>query len=304
MTLRDIAYITAIEEEKSITKAAAKLFVAQPALSQCLQRVEKELGSELFVRTTNGVQLTVEGKCFLKFAETTLLAQQNMQKEMKDIQNAEGGEILLGLTGTQATYVLPYFLPRFKQMYPNIEITLVEDSSSLIEEKLANGAIDIGIVHFPIMHENLEYFELSHDDMVIVPRSCSHFQKHIYYQSGDDRPYLNIDFLQEEYLVLTPQNQRSRMVCDQIFAKAGIIPHIKQTSRNLCTLDALAQVDYASTLIPSKQISDALRRRGVYYIDPSYNVPYSFCVVTLKDRYISKATQRLLCLLKELRETF
>ena len=60
MTIRDMLYLTTIGEEKSITKAANKLFVAQPALSQCLQKIEKELGTEIFVRTSSGVRPTVD----------------------------------------------------------------------------------------------------------------------------------------------------------------------------------------------------------------------------------------------------
>ena len=69
-------------------------------------------------------------------------------------------------------------------------------------------------------------------------------------------------------------------------------------------VDALAQADYATTIIPSKQASDALRRRGWYYFDPRYSVPYTFCVATLRHAYISMAAQKLLNLLYELRGTF
>ncbi|NMA93398.1 MAG: LysR family transcriptional regulator, partial [Clostridiales bacterium] len=65
MTLRDIAYIVVIQEEKSITKASNKLYVTQPALSQRVRKVESELGITLFNRTSRGVQLTSEGECFL-----------------------------------------------------------------------------------------------------------------------------------------------------------------------------------------------------------------------------------------------
>ena len=304
MTIRDMLYLTTIGEEKSITKAANKLFVAQPALSQCLQKIEKELGTEIFVRTSSGVRPTVEGQCFLKFAAHTLLEYQGMQKQISDVKNKGGGMVTVGLTGTQATYVLPYFLPRFHQQYPNIEVVLVEDNSNMIEEKLASGEVDIGIVHLPILNTNLDYFELSQDDMVVIPRSFSRFQPYLYYLDGENRPYLDVEFLKNEPLVLTPANQRSRMICNQIFGKAGISPEVKQVSKNLIALDALAQADYATTIIPSKQASDALRRRGWYYFDPRYSVPYTFCVATLKHAYISMAAQKLLDMLYELRGTF
>ena len=102
-----------------------------------------------------------------------------------------------------------------------------------------------------------------------------------------------LDFLREEPLILTREGQRSRLVCDQLLANAGIVPHIKQTSRNLSTLDALAQVDYASTIMPEKQISSQLRRRGCYQIDESVAEPYSFVVATLRGAYLSIPAQRI-----------
>lgn len=304
MTLRDMLYLTVVAEERNITKASTKLYIAQSALSQCVHRVEKELGVELFVRTSTGVQPTAEGNCFLKFASNTLREQRNMLKQLQDIKNNGGGEVRVGLTGTQATYVLPHFLPRFKLMHPNIDVILVEDSSTVIEEKLVSGEIDIGIIHFPVLQPSLNYFVLSHDDMVIIPRSCSRFQKYIYYVDDDSRPYLDVHFLEKEPLILPPPDQRSRMICDQIFAKADILPVIKQTPHYLVTLDALAQVDYGTTIMPSKQISEALRRRGFYYFDKSISVPYSFCVATLEGQYTSNATQKMLDLLHTIKDTF
>lgn len=304
MTIRDMQYLTAIQEEKSITKAAAKLFVAQPALSQCLQKVEKELNTVIFTRTPNGVSPTQEGQCFLEFAAQTLLKHQDMLKKLEDLKHTDQGTVLLGLTGTQATYVLPHFLPAFHRQYPNIEVILVEDNSGAVEEELANGKLDIGIIHPPILNGSLDYFELSKDDMVIVPRSCSRFQPYIYYIGGDNRPYLNIEFLKKEPVVLTLPSQRSRMVCEQIFKKANITPEVKQLSKNIIALDALAQVDYATAIMPSKQLSEALRRRSWYYFDPEYNVPYSFCVATRKGAYISRAAQKLLDMLRGICGTF
>ena len=303
MTLRDMMYMTVIAEEKSITKASAKLYVAQPALSQCVQKVEKELGNAVFVRNSNGVVLTAEGECFIEFAKKTLREQKKFEKKIIDLKNADSGKVHLGFTGTQATYVLPYVLPPFKERYPAIEIVLVEAASDEIEDKLVRDEIEVGILHPPI-HGELDAFEISRDDLVIVPRSNSRFQPYIYYREDDTEPYLNIDFLRDEPLVLTNPNQRSRMICEQIFKKANLKPHIRQVTKSINTVDALAQVNYATALIPSKQVSEKLKRRGCYKIDPEYNVPYSFYAATRKDAYLSTAARKLLEFLDEIKETF
>lgn len=304
MTLRDMMYMTVIAEEKSITKASSKLYVAQPALSQCVQKVEKELGNAVFVRKNNGVILTAEGECFIEFARKTLREQKKFEKKIIDLKNADTGKVYLGFTGTQATYVLPYVLPKFNERYPALEIVLVEAPSDEIENKLVRDEIEVGILHPPIVHDEIEAFEISRDDLVIVPRSNSRFQPYIYYKDGEAEPYLDIEFLREEPLVITKPSQRSRMVSEQIFKKAGLKPHIRQVTKSINTMDALAQVNYATALIPSKQVSEKLKRRGCYRIDPEYNVPYSFYAATRKDAYLSTAAKKLLEFLEEIKETF
>lgn len=303
MTLKDLYYISRIAAEKNMTKAAAKLFVAQPALSQCVQKVERELGSPVFVRTAGGVSLTAEGQRFLEFANKMLYEEQQMKKEIEDIAHAERGEVKLGFTGSQAAHVLPHFLPSFRQQCPYIDIILEEAASDRIEEMLAAGEIDVGILHPPILTPGLESFELIHDQMVIVPRRDSDYRKFVYSDreagAGSVRSCLNIRFLETEPVALTPDRQRSRMVTEQILARAGIIPRIKQVSRNLSTLDALAQADYATVILPEKQISAALKEREYFFIDERYSVPFGFWVALLQGSYVSLAAQKMLHFLRE-----
>ncbi len=293
MTLKDLEYFIVIARERSITRAAAKLFVAQPALSQCLQKIEKEIGVSLLVRSNSGVVLTGEGSCFLIFAQQVLQERVELNKRIQDVNNAENGEIRLGFTGTQATYVLPYILPEFQAKHPGITITLIEAHSDEIEQKLLNNEVDIGILHPPVIHEKLDYFEFSTDDMMVVPRTVSPYRDYVYYKSGCDEPYLNLDFFLEEPIILTLPTQRSRMVCDQIFANAGIVPKVHQVCRSIVTLNALAQVDYASVVVPRKQFSKEMSNRAVFRIDESVAVPYTFVVATAKDTYQSIAVQHL-----------
>lgn len=294
MTLKDLEYFITIVKEGSITRAAAKLYVAQPALSQYLQKIEKEMGVGLVVRNSTGVGLTSEGECFLEFAQRVLQERVELDKKIRDVENAENGTIRLGCTGTQATYVLPHILPEFQSKHPGIDIILVEAQSDEIETKLLRNEVDIGILHPPIRNEGkLDYFEISSDDLIVVPRAVSPYQNFVYYKEGCTEPYLDMNFFLEEPVILTLPLQRSRMVCDQIFANAGIVPKIKQVCRNIITLNALAEVDYASVLIPRKQLSQELESRDFFRIDESVAVPYPFVMATAKDCYLPIAVRQL-----------
>ena len=293
MTFKDLEYFVLIAEKGSITRAASQLFVAQPALSQCIQKLEKETGSELFVRNNTGVVLTSEGQCFFEFAQKVLREQAQLKQRLRDVDNSENGEIRLGFTGTQATYVLPYILPDFQAKYPGISVTLIEATSSQIEQKLVRHEVDIGILHLPVLQGELDYFEFSKDNMIVIPSRRSRYKEFVFHKPGLEQPYIDLDFFKEEPIILTLPGQRSRMVCDQILANAGIVPKICQISRNLSTLDALSQVDYASVIMPSKQISLALQQRESFRIDERFATPYSFVLSTLKNAYLSVAARHL-----------
>ena len=86
MTLKDLDYFVTIAQQGSITRAAAQLFVAQPALSQCVQKLEKETGIELLVRNNTGVALTSEGRCFLEFAQRVLHEKAQLGKRIQDVE--------------------------------------------------------------------------------------------------------------------------------------------------------------------------------------------------------------------------
>lgn len=305
MTLKDLEYFIAISQERSITRAAAKLYVAQPALSQCLQKIEKEMGVGLVVRNSTGVGLTSEGVCFLEFAQRVLQERSELTKKIRDVENADNGEIRLGFTGTQATYVLPYILPEFQAKHPGVTITLAEALSDDIETKLLRNEVDIGILHPPIRNSaKLDFFEISTDEMMVIPRTNSPYHDFVYYKDGSKEPYLHLDFFLQEPVILPLYPQRSRMVCDQIFANAGIVPKVRQTCRNIITLNALAEVDYASTLIPRKQLSQELQNRDIFHIDESVAVPYPFVVATSKDAYLSIAVRNLRDEFKRKKYTF
>lgn len=104
MTFNDLRYIVVIAEENSITKAADKLYMTQPALSQYLKKVEKELGVLIFERTTTGVRPTAEGVQFLAFAKNVLNQEQDMKKQLQNLRGGDVGEVRLGFTGT----IMPY----------------------------------------------------------------------------------------------------------------------------------------------------------------------------------------------------
>ncbi|MCQ2406305.1 MAG: LysR family transcriptional regulator [Oscillospiraceae bacterium] len=292
MTFKDLEYFSAVAAEKSITKAAAKMNVAQPALSQCMHKLENEVGRTLLLRGAGGVSLTGEGECFLDFADRVIKERIGLNKRFADLDNAESGEVILGFAGTQATIVLPYILPEFKAKHPGITVHLIESTTDEVEKLLLRHEVDLGITHLPVMSPGLSFFEISRDEMVVVPRADSNFNRYVF-EDDKGQQVISMEFFRNEPVGLTFPSQRSRMVCDKIFSNAGIVPDVRQESKNIRTLDALAQVNFVSVIMPKKQLSPSLKERGYFKIPEKYSVPYTFVVASAEDNYLTTAAKKL-----------
>ncbi|MDO5088883.1 MAG: LysR family transcriptional regulator [Leptotrichiaceae bacterium] len=133
-------------EEESISKAADKLYISQPALSQQLKNLEKELGTFLFVRSNKGIKLTEEGEIVYKYFSMSENLLYEMRKELEDKKN-NVKKIRISAVPTMCNYSLPCVIYHLKQHYPNISVELYSRSDSFtIEEELVRERCDIGFL--------------------------------------------------------------------------------------------------------------------------------------------------------------
>lgn len=130
----------------SFTKAANELFISQPAISKHIQELEKEYGVQLFDRIGNRIQLTRAGQLMLDHACKIIDAYQNLDFDMKKLTEKSGGELRIGASTTISQYVLPELIAEFRKHYPDIRLTLLSGNSHEIEDALAAGRIDLGMV--------------------------------------------------------------------------------------------------------------------------------------------------------------
>ena len=137
MTERELLYVKTIAEERSISGAAKKLFMTQPSLSSCVQKIESALGTRLFQRTSTGLVLTFAGERYYQVAQDILKIYNDFEIEVSDINNLKKGRVTIGITVYLATFILPVVLPVFKKLCPNIELAIVEKNSTELEKSLS-----------------------------------------------------------------------------------------------------------------------------------------------------------------------
>lgn len=304
MTQRELIYIKTVADEKSISRAAKKLFIAQPSLSQYIKRIEEGLGTPLFWRTSAGLTLTYAGERYYLMAVQILKLCDNFEMEISDINNMKTGRIHIGITNFLGTVLLPKVLPRFTALCPSVELQVTEETSAGLETLLAAGKLDFVIMHAPQDLENplLRYELLSRDPFLAVTSGdrplgfCKSSQK------SDPYPLLEREFLARSPFIMLPPNQRIRQITDSILKAAGIkFPDIFLTVKNFATAQLLAAAGLGITLIPRQYAgitsSDA---EPVFYSIPGvYCAYWDLCITTARDAFLSKADQLFLRILRE-----
>lgn len=146
MELRQLQYTLQIAAERNFSRAADKLHIAQPSLSQQLSKLEKELGVLLFQRNTSSVELTHAGEKFVEQAQAIIDAVELLRQEMSDISQLRTGRVVVGSMPITGAHLLPHVLPVFKSKYAEVEITLLEDSSMNLEKLTASGQTDLSLL--------------------------------------------------------------------------------------------------------------------------------------------------------------
>jgi DNA-binding transcriptional LysR family regulator len=142
MELRHLRYFVAIAEERNFTRAAERLWVAQPGLSTQIRRLEAELGITLFTRHTRGVDLTEAGELFLERARTVLAAADNALAIGRDLQAGLVGSVRLGLADEAHAVATPRLLAAFGREHPDVELSVVTSYSGALLRDLRDGRLD------------------------------------------------------------------------------------------------------------------------------------------------------------------
>lgn len=298
MTDKELNYIKIITEEKSISKAARRLFISQPSLSQYVRRMEQELGTELFKRTPAGLIPTYAGERYYHTAVRILALYEDLEREISDINGLKTGKIQLGITSHLGTSVLARVLPQFHRQFPGIECTVTEDTSDGLEERLLRRDLDFAVMHAPKEPAGsaLSYELLSRDPFLVVAPH-GHPVGRFARPGKGEYPELDLVHLSGVPLLMVRRGQRIRQITDSLLGKAGIRqPEILLTLKSFETIQLLCAEGMGVTLLPRQYASiPYLSTRPDYYSIPeSYGAFWELCIATAKDAYLSLAGKQFL----------
>ncbi|MBS4177298.1 LysR family transcriptional regulator [Lederbergia citrea] len=185
MSFLDLQLLVVLAQELNMRKAAEKLFVSQPALSQRLQNIEKQWGTKLFIRTQKGVLLTPPGEIIIKFANEILENQERVKEEIQELDSEVHGTLKIACASIVGQNWLPKVLKQFVNTYPHAKISLITGWSSEILKNLYEGEVHIGIVR-GLTDWKGSKFHLFEDSLYLVDREIRKIEEVM----ETDRPFI------------------------------------------------------------------------------------------------------------------
>ncbi|EFO81296.1 LysR substrate-binding [Oscillochloris trichoides DG-6] len=282
MELRHLRYFEAVARHSHVTRAAAELHIAQPALSKQISQLEHELGVALFDRVGRNVRLTEAGEALLPHARAVMAQVEAARAEMAERIGLRKGRATVGAPPTVGNQLLPQALAIFNQRYSGIELRLHEAGVQTLLDLLETGLTDVAVVTLPVDDENLTVLPLFTEEMVIAV-----WRGH----PLATRSEVSISELANEPWVLSPENYELREAALSVCERAGFTPRVVLDGGETDTLLRFVAAGLGIALVPRlavQSVSDLVPLRVA-----DQKLERSLGVVWRGDRVASPAARAL-----------
>lgn len=241
MELRSLQYFVRIAELGSITRAAAHLHLAQPALTRHVQRLEEELGVALFTRANRGVRPTEAGQRLLESALRILRDVERTGDEIRAQDAQPSGRIILGVTPTLCPVLVPELFADMRRNYPRVALKVVHAGMVRLEEFLIDGRVDVALLSELSRGRLIASTRLGEEEMVLVTRP------------GMRRPgIVDADELSATPLVL---GDGLRAAMDGLLAGRGVTLNVEMEVNDHETMRLMVREGAAAAILPYSSVS-------------------------------------------------
>lgn len=279
MELRQIEYFVAASQLNSITRAAKRLHTSQPNISIAIQKLESELDIQLFDRHQKKLLLTPEGQVFLERMETALNYIKDAVAEIHDYKHLQKGFINIGIPPMIGSFLFPAIFSRFRAMYPGVELSIVEDGSLSIRDRLENDELDLGIVILTDTSPALRIFPMAKQQiMVCLPKD----------HPLSSEPVISIADLRDQPLILLKEHSYHRHIITKECERHHIKPRIILSTNQIEGIKGLVAngvgISFLFEVIAVKEPNIVSRPLA----DPIF---VDIGLAWKKDRYLSQASR-------------
>lgn len=248
MDFRHLQYIITVAEERSFTKAAQRILIAQPSLSQFIKKVESDLQVRIFDRSKNPIMLTKEGRLFVERSKAILRMYEETKIELQKLSRGTINKITIGTPLIMSNLLLPDLLNDYKMIDPPVEIIPIESSSQELEELMEKEKIDFSIITIPINNNKLHYEPIVSEQFIYaLPKNHPFIGSNgesLYVSDGISSNKLN------DFPLLLTKSGGVRSILNHYFKKNDINPNIVFESKNLDTILSLVNAGVGISIVP------------------------------------------------------
>lgn len=305
-------YIQAIAEMKNISAAAEQLKISQPALSSQLKKLENALGTILFDRTKQPLEITEAGRVYLDYAIKYQALEREFLQQISDIEDLKSGRITIGGAASFNVSYLPKTVAEFMKLYPGIDIEIIDGSIPEIMNKALNGQVDIFIAPAIEPDNRLKYEELLHERIFLcVPPQweinsrlagreigIDEIMSGEYEKAGDVR---TVDFCEfrDCPFILLKKDQHIGHTMSRLFEKYGFEPKKHITAEQTMTSYGLTLAGVGISLMTESTIKNSnFKVYPKLYMADAQICSRKIYAVYSRQKYMSKAARMFMTMLK------
>ncbi len=270
----------------SFSKGAKNLYMTQPAVSQAINQLERELNIRLFTRTPRGVVLTNEGQILFEYVSSAMNLIEVGEVKLAEAKNLLAGALRVGVGDTISRYYLLPYLERFHNEYPNIKLKIINRTTFETCELLKSGEIDIGICNLPVKDSALNIIKLMDIQDIFV---CGEKYKYLISEK------LSFSQLAELPLILLEDKSNSRQYVERFILSKGvkIEPEIELGSHDL--LLEFAKINLGISCVVKEFSKEYLEKGILYHVRLIEEIPKrSIGVCFLKSVSLSSVAEKFI----------
>ncbi len=230
LNLDSLRVFLTVAEYGSFSEAGRQLHLTQPAVSQSIQGLEKQLGIQLFTRQGRATQLTEAGQVLASMARELLTAAQRIEQTMLSLHGEVVGEMSVGCSTASGKYLLPGLIAGFRHEYPQVRINVLVTSRDSVIHKLLSGEAALGVSSKIIEHYDLEYQDFFEDDVILVVPAGHHWAQYRKIYPDD---------LLDEPIILREEVSGTREVLRDGLLKCDISPDMLNVAMVLGNAEAI-----------------------------------------------------------------
>ena len=289
-TIDQLRILKAIAKEGSFKKASECLYVSQPALSMQMQNLERQLNTPLFYRGRRHLQLTETGQLLLRYCGRILTLCEETCRALDDVQNLQGGTLVMGASQTTGTYLMPRLIGLFRKRYPEVAVELQVHSTRRIAWSVAKGQVDIAIIGGEIpmeLRELLQITAYAEDELaLILPKSHPFSQL---------KTIKKEDLYRLQFITLDPEST-IRKVIDKVLNQNGIDSKRFKIEMELNSIEAIknaVQSGLGAAFVSVSAIAKELELELLHWSRiENVTIKRTLSLIINPNRYYSKAAEQ------------